>query len=152
MKFYIAYGSNLNLEHMSRCCPNAKILGSSILYDYALLFRARNTNENSYLTIEPCLGATVPVAIWQVDELDELALDDYEDYPELYYKKNIKLDVYTTASTIENVDCFVYIMYEDKPVTLPSDDYLEICLAGYKDFSFNNSKIYEALDRSKTLL
>lgn len=86
MKFYVAYGSNLNLKHMSTCCPNAKVFGTSTLQDYELLFRARKLDENSYLTIEKRAGANVPVAIWQVNEADELALDDYEDYPDLYYK------------------------------------------------------------------
>ncbi len=137
MKFYVAYGSNLNLKHMSTCCPNAKVFGTSTLQDYELLFRARKLDENSYLTIEKRAGANVPVAIWQVNEADELALDDYEDYPDLYYKKELRLDVLTETGEVKNLDCFVYIMYEDKLVTLPSNDYLELCLEGYRNFNFD---------------
>lgn len=30
-KYYLAYGSNLNLEHMAHRCPNAKVVGTTIL-------------------------------------------------------------------------------------------------------------------------
>ena len=44
MKYYLAYGSNLNLNEMKVRCPSAKMIGSTILKDYELIFR------NSYLT------------------------------------------------------------------------------------------------------
>ena len=38
-KYYIAYGSNLNLEQMARRCPTAKVVGSTIFKNYRLVFR-----------------------------------------------------------------------------------------------------------------
>ena len=38
-KYYIAYGSNLNLEQMARRCPTAKMIGSTTLKNYRLMFR-----------------------------------------------------------------------------------------------------------------
>ena len=38
-KYYIAYGSNLNLEQMARRCPTAKVVGSTTLKNYRLMFR-----------------------------------------------------------------------------------------------------------------
>jgi hypothetical protein len=72
-KIYIAYGSNLNLPQMEHRCPTAKVLGTSEIKDYELLFRGSKTG--SYATIEPCEGSSVPVLLWCVKPKDEIALD-----------------------------------------------------------------------------
>ena len=69
-RYYIAYGSNLNVTQMRFRCPSARIIGISEIPDYQLLFKGSKTG--SYLTIEPCKGAVVPVAAWEVSEQDEL--------------------------------------------------------------------------------
>jgi len=38
-KYYLAYGSNLNLEQMAYRCPTAKPVGVTTLKNYQLLFR-----------------------------------------------------------------------------------------------------------------
>ncbi len=68
-RFYIAYGSNLNLPQMRGRCPGATIVGTSVIEDYRLLFKGSKTG--SYLTIEPCEGGRVPVAVWEVTAADE---------------------------------------------------------------------------------
>ena len=78
-RYYIAYGSNLNVQQMRWRCPGARIIGTSELKDYRLLFKGSKTG--SYLTIEPEMGYTVPVAVWEVSAEDERALDRYEGYP-----------------------------------------------------------------------
>ena len=40
----------------------ARIIGTSELQDYRLLFKGSKTG--SYLTVEPKKGCTVPVAVW----------------------------------------------------------------------------------------
>ena len=90
-RYYVAYGSNLNVRQMRWRCPGARIIGTSELKDYRLLFKGSKTG--SYLTIEPEVGCTVPVAVWEVTGQDELALDRYEGFPSFYYKKELVLDV-----------------------------------------------------------
>ena len=51
-RYYIAYGSNLNVRQMRMRCPSARIIGTSVLKDYELLFKGSKTG--SYLTIEKC--------------------------------------------------------------------------------------------------
>ena len=51
-KYYLAYGSNLNVTQMEWRCPRAKIAGYGTLQDWQLLFRGSGTG--AYLTIEPC--------------------------------------------------------------------------------------------------
>ena len=39
-KYYLAYGSNLNLRQMVLRCPTAKAMGTAVIKDYELLSRA----------------------------------------------------------------------------------------------------------------
>ena len=89
-RYYIAYGSNLNLRQMKMRCPTAKVMGTAVIKDYELLFKGSLTG--AYLTIEPKKGSEVPVAVWTVTETDEKALDRYEGCPVFYYKKDMELD------------------------------------------------------------
>lgn len=41
-RYYIAYGSNLNIPQMRMRCPGARIIGTSVIDDYQLLFKGRN--------------------------------------------------------------------------------------------------------------
>lgn len=89
MKYYLAYGSNLNVRQMIHRCPGAKPVGTMVLEGYELLFKGSKTG--SYLTIEKKQGGKVPVGIWQVSEQHEKALDRYEGVPVFYYKKEIPI-------------------------------------------------------------
>lgn len=60
-KFYVAYGSNLNVKQMTMRCPTAMIAGTATLEDWELLFKGSKTG--SYLTIEPQVGCQTPVAV-----------------------------------------------------------------------------------------
>ena len=88
-KYYLAYGSNLNMRQMSRRCPTAKPLGTATLEGWTLLFKG--SKSGSYLTIEPKEGASVPVGVWEISERDEGYLDVYEGYPNFYYKKELEV-------------------------------------------------------------
>lgn len=79
-KLYMAYGSNLNLRQMALRCPTAKVVGTKMLDGYQMIFQ-------QVATIVPKEGATVPVAIWQIDAECERALDRYEGFPTLYRKE-----------------------------------------------------------------
>lgn len=147
MKYYAAYGSNLNVKQMARRCPAAKPVGSAGIADYELLFRGSRTG--SYLTIEQKRGASVPAVVWEVTRADEQNLDYYEGYPEFYYKAPLKLDV-TDFKTkeVKTLNCFVYIMYEDRPVGIPANYYIASCLEGYRHFGIDPQPLYDAIERS----
>lgn len=49
-RYYLAYGSNLNVRQMKYRCPTAKIVGTAVIRDYELLYKGSKTG--SYLTIE----------------------------------------------------------------------------------------------------
>ena len=37
MKYYVAYGSNLNREQMAHRCPEAKLVGTGMLSNYEMV-------------------------------------------------------------------------------------------------------------------
>ena len=143
-RYYIAYGSNLNIPQMKMRCPSARIIGTSEIPDYRLLFKGSQTG--AYLTIEPCEGGSVPVGVWEVSALDEKALDHYEGYPRFYYKAEMKLPITGIRSGKTRVrTVFVYIMDESRPFGIPSRYYVDVCRQGYRAFGFDQMKLTEAL-------
>lgn len=85
-KFYLAYGSNLNVKQMQFRCPDARIVGTAEIPNYQLLFKGSKTG--SYLTIEPKQGCTVPAAVWSVSEEMNLLLTAMRDIPISTTKRN----------------------------------------------------------------
>lgn len=147
-RYYIAYGSNLNLAQMRFRCHHARVIGTAVVPDYELLFKGSKTG--SYLTIEPKAGASVPVAVWETTDADETALDRYEGYPTFYYKTEMKLSVTGIKSgKVRERNVYVYIMHEDRPVGMPSSYYVQTCLEGYEAFGFDESFLFEAVDKSR---
>ena len=142
-RYYIAYGSNLNIRQMKMRCPSARIIGTSEVPNYELLFKGSKTG--SYLTIEPKENSTVPVAVWEVTEKDELALDRYEGFPAFYYKAEMTLPIKgIRTGKVRQRRVFVYIMHEDRPIGVPSVYYLRTCLEGYDDFGFDSKILMSA--------
>ena len=131
-KFYIAYGSNLNIEQMADRCPTARVVGTTVLDDYQLVFQR-------VATIVPHPGAKVPVAIWEIDEECEEALDTYEGYPHLYRKENKEVVV-----NGKKIIAMVYIMNHGFWAYPPSR-YLNIIRTGYLHAGFDLRILQEAV-------
>ena len=146
-RYYIAYGSNLNIAQMRYRCPDARVIGTAVIEDYRLLFKGSKTG--SYLTIEKAKGHRVPVAVWEVTPLDEKRLDRYEGYPTFYYKTEMLLDIKGIRSgKTRRRRAFVYIMHEERPIGIPADFYMDTCIEGYEDFGFDAEFLDEAYDYS----
>ena len=147
-RYYLAYGSNLNVQQMEMRCPTARMIGTATLENYRLMFKGSKTG--SYLTIEPEEGSTVPVGVWDVTARDELALDRYEGYPTFYYKKELELPITgIRTGIVRQRKAFVYIMHEDRLLGVPSNMYMRICMEGYMDFGFNYDTLWEAYEYSR---
>ena len=133
MKFYIAYGSNLNKAQMNRRCPGAVALGTTTLPDFQLEFR------RGYLTIEYRKGSTTPVGIWAITEADEERLDRYEGFPGTYYKKQLTVNLYG-----RKLEATAYVMHPIFPKQKPSDIYMETVRRGLLDFGIKDDQLIYA--------
>lgn len=145
-RYYLAYGSNLNVRQMRYRSPGAKIIGTAAIRNYELLFKG--SRSGSYLTIEKKRGGKVPVAVWEVSFENERALDRYEGFPTFYYKKEMDINVRLLDGTVERRAAFVYIMHEECPLGMPSESYMDICREGYEEFGFDEKFLRTALERS----
>lgn len=141
MKYYIAYGSNMDLDQMKCRCPDAILIGTSQLHGYELLFKGSQTG--AYATIEPKAGEIVPVLVWKISEADEKNLDRYEGYPRFYYKKILKVDIQGSV-----IDAMVYIMQEERELGKPSHQYYHVLEAAYEKFNFDKNTLIAALIQS----
>ena len=137
MKYYVAYGSNLNMNQMAYRCPHSKPYASGVLKDYELLFRGSKTG--AYATVEPKEGSSVPVGVWLIDKQDEKNLDRYEGFPTFYYKKNVIVE-----TELGEVEAMVYAMHEDRPIGMPRETYVRTCLEGYDDFDLDKLAFIDA--------
>lgn len=145
-RYYIAYGSNLNVPQMRMRCPHASILGTASLKGWELFFKGSKTG--SYLTIEQSETGSVPVVIWEVTEKDEKALDRYEGFPTFYYKQEIKVRYKGIRTDLRRTaTAFAYIMHEERPIGIPSNYYMRICLEGYDTFGFDRNVLFDAYDK-----
>lgn len=134
-KYYLAYGSNLNIRQMRYRCPGAKPIGITAIPDYQLLYKGSKTG--AYLTIEPKKNGIVPIAVWEVTADDEKRLDAYEGCPTFYYKKEVRLPVKLASGKTKKLTAFVYIMHEERSLGIPSLAYIRTCEEGYRNFGFD---------------
>lgn len=127
VKFYVAYGSNMNLEQMSYRCPKAKVIGAGTLKDYKLTFRGKH---KGVANIENCKDKSVPIVLWKITEECERALDVYEGYPSLYIKEEVEVIVDNKIKT-----AMVYIMANEYThmAAAPTEYYFNIISKGYSD-------------------
>jgi len=148
MKYYAAYGSNLNMEQMAARCPSALPIGTASINNHSLHFANQGQGRGlGYLNIEKDKGKRVPVGIWRIDEQDERNLDIYEGYPRLYEKKNVRLKVYPFAGEPFMATAMVYFM-PHAVTTPPSPRYYETCEDGYRRFKLDMEYLFDALEEA----
>lgn len=136
MKYYLAYGSNLNKKQMKNRCPDAVPVGSCIVNDYELVFRG-------VATIEPKPGASVQCGIWKISADDERSLDRYEGYPRLYVKQDFQVTVKG-----KTVRAMAYVMVDGiRRLSPPSTGYLLTIAEGYDDFGLDDKPLSIAATR-----
>ncbi len=104
-----------------------------MLKDYQLTFRG-------VATIVPKQGAMTPVAVWDIDEQSERALDRYEGYPHLYRKEYLEIECNGNLRKV-----LVYVMNSCHP-SLPSMGYYEAIREGYMDTGLDESFLIGALE------
>lgn len=134
-RYYIAYGSNINLDQMAYRCPHAKVIGPQMLAGNELEFRG-------VATIVPKEDAQVPVLIWEIDQYDECSLDRYEGFPNCYRKEVFPIEV--GGKTVE---AMAYIMNHGQ-IEPPSQPYLRGILAGYEANGMDTTYLADAYKRS----
>ena len=47
-RYYLAYGSNLNVQQMRFRCPTARVIGTAVIEDYELMMFMAKTSDNQF--------------------------------------------------------------------------------------------------------
>jgi hypothetical protein len=142
MKYYVAYGSNLNLEQMAYRCPDATIVGKGVIEGYALKYRGSKTG--AYATVIKEEGKSVPVLVWKISHNDERSLDRYEGFPTFYYKKNIIVKM----ANGERLRAMVYIMFDAAMPGAPSNYYMKTIYDGYVANCLDLNVLFNSFDEN----
>lgn len=137
-KYYLAYGSNMNIRQMRRRCPEAKPVGTVMLEGYELLFRGGR--GSAVATVEPKDGGSVPCALWLISARDEAALDCYEGFPHLYRKEMVPIKFGRRPMRV-----MVYVMNEGHDIAMPGAGYYNTIREGYRDFRLDAAALDTAL-------
>ena len=146
LRYVLAYGSNLSLERMKRRCPSCKVVGTTELPGYRLLFKKSKTG--AFATIEQDANWTVPAVVYRISAADELRLDRFEGYPTYYYKQEFVLSIRHTNGRKTREMCAAYIMRENRLLGKPSMEYFKLLDQGYAQYGFDLSVLDEGLAAS----
>lgn len=141
MTLYLAYGSNLNLTQMAERCPGAKAVGKGELPGWRLAFRG--AQRGYYLTLLPEPEGKVPVGVWEVTPEDVRRLDEYEGYPEFYYKTELEVE-YSSGGEERRERALIYIMREGYGPGAPPEAYYQGCVEGFRSFGLDTAGLEAA--------
>jgi hypothetical protein len=89
---YAAYGTNLDPELMHRRCPYSPVQGVGWLEGWRLTFGGEEVSwEGALTTIVEDPLSRVYVMLYDVPDLDEKVLDEWESYPSLREKIRLRV-------------------------------------------------------------
>lgn len=137
---YFAYGSNLNINQMSKRCPAAEPLHLCELPGWQITFRG-------VLDIERKQDAAAMGVIWRVTENCLVALDRYEGVKSGFYERihfRVRLPGARRSRQIIS-----YRMCRNGYVAPPNEFYYNAVKEGYEDFGLPMQSLHDALARSK---
>lgn len=141
MKYYIAYGSNLDKTQMAMRCPESKPIARGWLKNYRLVFQGNK--YGAHANVIPDQEEDTPVAIWEISKRDEANLDMYEGVAGGYYTK----EYMTIKVNGEQKKGLIYIMTPHGFGT-PAQRYFETIRKGYADFNLPVRKLQQGLQYS----
>jgi gamma-glutamylcyclotransferase (GGCT)/AIG2-like uncharacterized protein YtfP len=122
VELYAAYGSNMNPAQMAERCPHSPLEGTGWLEGWRLTFGGEDIGwEGALATVVEDAAERVFVALYELSESDERALDQWDGATIGYYRK-LRVRVATADG---EVLAWLYVL-NDYEGGLPSARYLGI--------------------------
>lgn len=150
MKYYLAYGPNLNLVQMRQRCPQCPCGRVYIFIRCAPglpWFQERLLFDHGFQ--QPWCPSMVGCGVYEISDKDEQALDVYAGVPYFYQKQTMQVqcvwDVTTRREVLHNIEAILYTLPASHPLGVPSRRYLQECKSGYDDFHFSFLPLRQAL-------
>jgi gamma-glutamylcyclotransferase (GGCT)/AIG2-like uncharacterized protein YtfP len=120
VELYAAYGSNMNPAQMAERCPHSPLQGTGWLEGWRLTFGGEDIGwEGALATVVEDAAERVFVALYELSESDERALDQWDGATIGYYSK-LRVRVATLDG---EVLAWLYVL-NDYEGGLPSARYL----------------------------
>ncbi|MBF95801.1 MAG: hypothetical protein CFH34_01144 [Alphaproteobacteria bacterium MarineAlpha9_Bin4] len=136
MKLYGAYGSNLNIKQMQKRCPRAYPICSLYLDDYRLVFKG-------VADLEKKRGSISFIGVYDITNLCEKSLDNYEEYPDIYNKTIIKKNIEG-----RNREILIYTMNKKYKYAVPTLKYFSVIEKGFKNWGGSKKLLRDACSHS----
>jgi len=124
---YFAYGSNMHPGQMQRRCPGCVFVAGARLCDHRLVFTRpwAAGGGGGVADIRPEAGSVVEGVVWEITEAHRKTLDEYEEYPTAYTRKDVVVETFGGRT----LTAFAYVA---RPLGRyrPGRRYLEALIAG----------------------
>ena len=93
---YFAYGSNMHPGQMQKRCPGCTVVATARLRDHRLAFTRpwAPWGGGGVADIQPEAGSVVEGVVWEITEAHRDALDNYEEYPRAYTRKDVVVETF----------------------------------------------------------
>jgi len=92
---YFAYGSNMHPGQMRLRCPGCTFVAAARLLDHRLVFtRPWAAWDGGVADLQPSPGGMIEGVLWEITEAHRDALDEYEEYPAAYTRKDVVVETF----------------------------------------------------------
>ena len=93
---YFAYGSNMHPGQMQKRCPGGVFVAAARLRHHRLMFTRpwAAWGGGGVADIQPEAGSHVEGVVWDITEVHRDALDEYEEYPTAYTRKDVVVETF----------------------------------------------------------
>ncbi len=134
MKYYFAYGSNMDRGQMKERCPNSRFIRKALLKNYIIDFTIFSPKRKcGCADVVKSKSDSVWGLLYEVDESDIFRLDDYEKHPNKYKRFTVKV----ISEDGQEYVAQTYEVVEKSSYSLkPSRHYLGLMISAAKDFNF----------------
>jgi cation transport regulator ChaC len=135
MRYYFAYGSNMDADQMASRCPGSLFVGRARLLSHSFLI-----NERGVASVMLAQDRVTHGLLWTITPPDEVALDGHEGVAKGFYFKEA-FPVYPDDGS-EAVQALIYIASSDRPGA-PRPGYLERIIRAAREHGFAREYIAE---------
>ena len=136
MRYYFAYGSNLDRQKMCDRCRSSRVLGVARLAGYRLGFTRYSSGwEGGVADVLVSPQDEVWGLIYQIDDNDLFELDKFEGYPKAYTR--FQTSVRLGTGLLEDV--WVYMVADKEAHIAPTVKYLNIIKMAAAELNFPKS-------------
>lgn len=104
---YFAYGSNMHPRQMRKRCPGCTFVAAARLREYRLAFTRpwAPWGGGGVADIQSASGTIVEGVVWEITGAHRDALDEYEEYPRAYTRKDVVVETFDGRT----VTAFAYV-------------------------------------------